>query len=68
MDCQMPVLDGYQATAKIRTLPGYENLPIFALTADVTQEGKERANLAGFTGHLSKPIIIDNVLKAFAKI
>ena len=68
MDCQMPVLDGYQATEQIRKLKGFENLPIFALTADVTSEGREKARLSGFTGHLSKPILVDDLLEKLESI
>ena len=68
MDCQMPVLDGYKATEEIRKLEGYENLPIFALTADVTAEGKEKALLSGFNGHLSKPILVDDLIEKLESI
>ncbi len=56
MDCQMPVLDGYEATKQIRAMPEYALLPIIALTADVDTRSKERAIAVGFNKHLSKPI------------
>jgi len=56
MDCQMPVMDGYKATQEIRKLPQFVNLPIIALTADVTAQDKQRAFEMGFTAHLGKPI------------
>lgn len=68
MDCQMPVLDGYQATERIRRIEAYKTLPIFALTADVTDDGKNKAKEVGFTGHLSKPILVENLLAAFESI
>lgn len=68
MDCQMPILDGYQATEQIRKLEGFQNFPIFALTADVTSEGKEKARKSGFTGHLSKPILVENLLEKLKSI
>jgi len=68
MDCQMPILDGYQATLKIRQIEAFKTLPIFALTADVTVEGKNRAKEVGFTGHLTKPILVDKLLKALESI
>ncbi|MFQ3236877.1 MAG: signal transduction histidine kinase/integral membrane sensor domain MASE1, partial [Paraglaciecola sp.] len=49
MDCQMPILDGYEATRKIRQLPGLQDLPIIALTADVMQKNKDQAAQAGFS-------------------
>jgi len=56
MDCQMPILDGYEATEQIRAMSEFKNLPIFALTADVDTRSKERALKVGFDKHLSKPI------------
>lgn len=58
MDCQMPVLDGYDATKVIRLMPDYAHLPIIALTADVDTRSKERALEVGFNHHLAKPINI----------
>ena len=68
MDCQMPILDGYKATQQIRQLAGYEEMPIFALTADVTAEGKKKAKASGFTGHLSKPILVEKLLEKLENI
>ncbi len=58
MDCQMPVLDGYEATKKIRSLPEFQDLAIFALTADVDTRSKEKAQELGFNKHFTKPINI----------
>lgn len=68
MDCQMPVLDGYQATEQIRKIPHLQNLPIFALTADVNTESKNHALNVGFTEHLSKPINIEQLIKHLQNI
>jgi signal transduction histidine kinase len=68
MDCQMPVLDGYQATEQIRAIDAFKSMPIFALTADVTSESKERAAKVGFTGHLSKPIMLDELKAALETV
>ena len=68
MDCQMPVMDGYTATAAIRKLAGFEHIPIFALTADATKESKIRAQEVGFSCHLSKPIRVENLVSALNKI
>jgi signal transduction histidine kinase/CheY-like chemotaxis protein/integral membrane sensor domain MASE1 len=61
MDCQMPVLDGYQATQQIRAMPEYADLPIFALTADVDTRSKDKAMSLGFTKHLAKPINLEQL-------
>lgn len=58
MDIQMPRLDGYQATAKIRKLPDKEkaNIPIVAMTANAFAEDKEKAISVGMNDHVAKPI------------
>ncbi|MDO6426059.1 ATP-binding protein [Thalassotalea sp. 1_MG-2023] len=68
MDCQMPVLDGYEATKQIRAIDAYKHLPILALTADVNAESVEYAKQVGFTEHLTKPINVERLLACFAKI
>jgi len=57
MDCQMPVLDGYGASAGIRSLGGDRGrVPILALTADAIAQVRERCFAAGMNGFLTKPI------------
>ena len=56
MDLQMPEMDGYQATAKIRSDPRFGNLPIIAMTAHATIEERQRCLAAGMNDHISKPI------------
>jgi signal transduction histidine kinase/DNA-binding NarL/FixJ family response regulator len=57
MDCQMPVMDGFQATAAIRRLPGGRgvSLPVIALTANVLQGDEQLCRASGMDGFLSKP-------------
>ena len=56
MDLQMPEMDGYQATAKLRADPRFATLPIIAMTAHATIEERERCIAAGMNDHISKPI------------
>lgn len=57
MDCQMPVMDGYQATEAIRNLPGpMAQIPIVALTANAFAEDRKKCLDAGMNEHVAKPI------------
>jgi len=56
MDLQMPEMDGYQATAKIRADPRFATLPIIAMTAHATIEERQRCLASGMNDHVSKPI------------
>ena len=59
MDINMPDMDGYTLTAKIRALSGFGNVPIVALTANVMRGDRERSLEAGCDGYIQKPIDID---------
>ena len=69
MDVQMPVMDGYEATRRIRALPrnDVENLPIIAMTANAMEEDKEVALKSGMNAHLAKPINIELFLTVLGK-
>lgn len=58
IDVMMPVMDGLQATRRIRALarPDAASIPIFAMTANAFQENIQKIKDAGFTEHLSKPL------------
>ena len=67
----MPVLDGPQATLRIREMPSYKNTPIIALTANVLSADKQRCIDAGMNDFIAKPINYECVkailLKWFTK-
>lgn len=56
MDCQMPVMHGYEATERIRQHPVYRNIPIIAVTANVAAEDRERCYNSGMDDFLAKPV------------
>ncbi len=56
MDMQMPVMDGLEATRRIRTIPKFSALPIIAMTANSLQEDKVRCVEAGMNDYMVKPI------------
>ena len=68
MDCQMPEMDGYEATGLIRALPGRLSVtPILGVTANAFDEDGERCRLAGMDGHVTKPLNREALLRAMAE-
>ena len=65
MDIQMPNMDGYQATQKIRE---FSNIPIVAMTANAFEEDKQKALSVGMNDYIAKPMDIDKVLETVSKI
>lgn len=63
MDVQMPVLDGFQATAAIRANPKGARVPIIALTAHAMAGDHQRCLDAGMTGYLAKPLDIEQLIR-----
>jgi CheY-like chemotaxis protein len=68
MDCQMPVMDGYEATIEIRKREGAaRRTPIVALTAAALPEDRELCIRSGMDGYLSKPVTLDQLRETLGK-
>ena len=70
MDIQMPVMDGYQATRRIRALedPHLSRIPIIAMTANAFREDVQAAREAGMQAHIAKPIDVDKMLATIREV
>ena len=70
MDIQMPQMNGFEATRKIRAMdrPDAAQVPIFAMTANAFAEDAEKSREAGMNAHLSKPLEVSAVLAAMSEI
>ena len=70
MDVQMPNLDGYAATKKIRHMKdkAKANIPIIAMTANAFEEDRKNALAAGMNGHLAKPIEMSKLMEMLTKV
>lgn len=69
MDIQMPVMNGYEATAAIRELDREDarGIPIIAMTADAFVEDVRRAQSVGMNGHVTKPVAVDKLMAMLRK-
>src|SRR5215212_3775840 len=67
MDINMPDMDGYTLTAKIKALPEFERVPILAVTANVMCGDKEKTLEAGCDGYIQKPLDIDQLTREIEK-
>jgi two-component system cell cycle response regulator DivK len=63
MDINMPDMDGYTLTTKIKSMSGFERVPILALTANVMRGDKEKTLEAGCDGYIQKPLDIDQLVR-----
>lgn len=71
MDMNLPDIDGYELTRRMRAIPELANVPIIAMTANVMQGDREKTLAAGCSGYIPKPIDVDelpNQIARFLKI
>jgi two-component system sensor histidine kinase/response regulator len=66
MDIQMPEMDGIEATKKIRAIPGFDKIPIVAMTAHAMSSDRDMSLQAGMNDHISKPIDVQELFKKIA--
>ncbi len=62
MDINIPGVDGYTLTSKLKTIPGVNKIPIIAITANAMRGDREKSLRSGCDGYIEKPIDIDNFL------
>ena len=67
MDCQMPIMDGYTATATLRTRPEWAQLPVIAMTASALAEDRDRAIASGMNAHITKPLNVELMMRTMAQ-
>lgn len=67
MDCQMPVMDGYTTTRKLRQQQRFKNLPIIAMTASAMKGGKQKVLAAGMNDHIARPVNVNQMFITMAK-
>ncbi|MRR15634.1 MAG: response regulator [Deltaproteobacteria bacterium] len=67
MDIQMPVMDGYEATKRIRSNPRWSNLPVVALTGHDMSEYRLKGNRCGMNDHINKPVNPQEILAVITK-
>ena len=67
MDCQMPIMDGYEATRQIRKQEKFKDMPVIAMTANVMRGDREKVLAVGMNDHIPKPFEIDAMFATLAK-
>lgn len=67
MDINLPEMDGYEVTTRLKQMPLMANVPVVAITANVMKGDREKTFAAGCDGYISKPIDIDSLPGQVAK-
>src|SRR5208337_2956703 len=67
MDCQMPVMDGYEATRALRQQPHLRGLPVIAMTANALVGDRDKALASGMDDHIPKPIKVEELFSTLAR-
>jgi signal transduction histidine kinase/DNA-binding response OmpR family regulator len=67
MDCQMPVMDGYEATRALRQRPALQDLPVIAMTANAMAGDREKVLAVGMNDHVAKPFQVDELFATLAR-
>ena len=67
MDMNLPDLDGYELTRRMRAIPELATIPIIAMTANVMQGDREKTLAAGCSGYIPKPIDVDELPNQIAR-
>ena len=67
MDINLPELDGYEVTKRLKQSPSMANVPVIAMTANVMKGDREKTFAAGCDGYIPKPIDIDSLPNQIAK-
>jgi CheY-like chemotaxis protein len=67
MDCQMPVMDGFEATRRIREQSALLSLPVIAMTANVMEGDREKCIDAGMNDYIGKPVVEADLKKTLAR-
>jgi two-component system cell cycle response regulator DivK len=67
MDINLPEVDGYTTTSRLKATPGLEKVKIIALTANVMKGDREKTLVAGCDGYIQKPIDVDQLPRQIAR-